>query len=137
MVTLCIKSSQIKPYTLLFLHRWIGLACALTVLAATGSGILHVVMTWTQPPPPRPQPAADLTPDSLPPALQGPEGSSLFASVQSVALRSVAGEAFWQIFADRDATPRYFHANGTPAPDADNTYALDIALFVATRTHKK
>lgn len=34
------------------LHRWIGLACAFTVLAASGSGIRHTVMTWTQSPPP-------------------------------------------------------------------------------------
>jgi len=51
-----------KPSTLRALHRWIGLACAFTVLLATGSGILHLVMTWTQSPPPRPAPADSFTP---------------------------------------------------------------------------
>ncbi len=116
-----------KLSTIRRLHRWVGLACALTVLAASGSGILHVVMTWTQPPPPRALPAADIDPAALPPALRGPDGSSLFTSVQSVALRPVAGEPLWQVFADGEREPRYFHADGRPAPDADTAYALDIA----------
>ncbi|MFH1498111.1 MAG: PepSY domain-containing protein [Verrucomicrobiota bacterium] len=116
-----------KNSTLRRTHRWIGLACALAVLAASGSGLLHVVMTWTQPPPPRASPATDIEPTALPPALRGPVGSARFATIQSVALRSVAGEPLWQVFADGAGTPRYFHTNGRPAPDADQAYALDIA----------
>jgi hypothetical protein len=112
-----------KPSTLRALHRWIGLACALTVLLATGSGILHVVMTWTQSPPPRPAPA-----DAFAPAAIAFPASALPADIRarSLQIRLLDGEPWYQISTTNG--PRYFSAaDGREDPDLDARLAFDIA----------
>lgn len=112
-----------KPSTLRALHRWIGLACALTVLLATASGILHVVMTWTQSPPPHPAPAADFSPVDLAFPV-----SSLPADlrVRSLQIRLLDNEPWYQI--STTTGPRYFSAiDGREEPALDTRLALDIA----------
>lgn len=119
-----------KASTLRFLHRWIGLACAVTVLAATGSGILHVVMTWTQSPPPRPQPsehinaaAVRIAPDEAVERLGGRD-----LAVQSLSLRTIGGEPWYQIIAAGPPLPRYLNAvDGREDLQADQRYAAEIA----------
>lgn len=119
-----------KPSTLRRLHRWVGLACALTVLAASGSGVLHTVMTWTQSPPPRPQPAApvDVAAVLLTPAEAvarlGPDA----AEVRSLGLCMIAGQPWYQALVGSSPVPRYINAaDGRADPQADTAYATEIA----------
>jgi hypothetical protein len=119
-----------KSSTLRFLHRWIGLACAVTVLAATGSGILHVVMTWTQSPPPRPQPAGAIDDAAVrvapAEAVERLGGRDL--AVQSLSLRTIGGEPWYQVIASGAPAPLYVNAiNGREDPEADQRYATEIA----------
>ncbi len=119
-----------SPSLLRRLHRWIGLACAVTVLAASGSGILHVVMTWTQSPPPRPQPAGAinaaavrLAPSEAVERLGAPD-----LSVQALSLRTIGGEPWYQVLAAGSPVPRYINAlDGREDAAADQRYALEIA----------
>jgi len=114
-----------SPATLRRLHRQIGLACSLTVLLATGSGLLHVVMTWTQPPPPRPEPAGAFAPEvaifpigSLPADL---------APLRSLQLVTVDGRPWYQAFPVQGA-PRYFSAvDGGEDASLETAHALEIA----------
>ena len=119
-----------KPITVRKLHRWTGLACALGLLMASGSGILHVVMTWTQSAPPPATPAGSIDPAQvrLSPAEAfarlGPETGP----VGSLSLRMIAGEPWWQFLAGSPATPRYVSAvDGRVDPAQDAVYATEIA----------
>ncbi len=112
-----------RPSTTRALHRWIGLACALFVLLASGSGALHVVMTWTQSPPPRPEPppgfapaVVDLPISALPDDLR----------IRSIQVRLLNGEA-WYLVASAEG-PRYFSArDGREEPHLETRLAFDIA----------
>ena len=113
-----------KATTLRRLHRWIGLSCALTVLIASGSGILHTVMTWTQPPPPRPEPAGTFNPATVTFPVSGlPTSLGLIRSLQ---IHAFDREAWYQV-----STPqgfRYFSvADGHEDPSVETRLALAIA----------
>jgi hypothetical protein len=114
-----------SPTTLRRLHRWIGLACSLTVMLAAGSGLLHVVMTWTQPAPPRPEPAGSFSPsDAITPIASLPAD---LAPLRSVQLVTIADQPWYQAFPVKGA-PRYFSArDGHEEPELATTHALDIA----------
>lgn len=119
-----------KASTLRFLHRWIGLACAVTVLAATGSGILHVVMTWTQSPPPRPQPsgAIDAAAVRVSPAEAVERLGGRALAVQSLSLRTIGGEPWYQVLAAGSPVPRYLNAiDGREDAASDQRFAIEIA----------
>jgi hypothetical protein len=113
-----------KASTLRSLHRWIGLACALTLLLAAGSGILHTVMTWTQPPPPRPEPATSFSPANIAfpvsalPANLGP--------IRTLQIHSFDQTTWYQV-----STPqglRYFNTtDGQEDPAVETRLALAIA----------
>lgn len=115
----------ISPSLLRRLHRWIGLACSLTVMLAAGSGLLHVAMTWTQPPPPRPEAAGAFSPE----VAVFPIGSlpADLAPLRSVQLVTIAGLPWYQAFPVRGA-PRYFGAlDGKEDPALELRHALEIA----------
>jgi hypothetical protein len=119
-----------SPALLRRLHRWIGLACALTVLAASGSGILHVVMTWMQSPPPRPQPAGTINAAAVrispAEAVERLGGQTL--AVNSLSLRTVGGEPWYQVLAAGSPVPLYVNAiDGREDTDTDRRYAMEIA----------
>lgn len=119
-----------SPLLLRRLHRWIGLACAVTVLAATGSGILHVVMTWTQSPPPRPQPSGviDAASVRVAPAEAVARLGGRDLTVQSLSLRTIGGEPWYQVLAAGSPVPRYVNAvDGREDGGADQRYAVEIA----------
>jgi hypothetical protein len=112
------------------LHRWIGLACAVTVLAATGSGILHVVMTWTQSPPPRPQPAGtiDAAAVRIAPAEAVERLGGRDLAVQSLSLRTLGGEPWYQVLTAGSPVPLYVNAlDGREDAEVDQRYAVEIA----------
>lgn len=112
-----------KPATLRALHRWIGLACSITVMLAAGSGVLHVVMTWTQSPPPRPEPA----PGFAPPVAAFPiSGLPADLRIRSIQVRLLDHEAWYQV--STTDGPRYFSAtDGREDPDLETRLAFDIA----------
>jgi hypothetical protein len=119
-----------KTSTLRRLHRWIGLACALTVLAASGSGILHTVMTWTQPPPPRPQPVAAIDAAALriAPADALARLGPAARPVRSLLLCMIGGQPWYQVLAGDSLVPRYLSAvDGHEDAAQDNAYAAEIA----------
>ncbi len=117
-----------KSTTLRRLHRWTGLACALGLLMASSSGILHVVMTWTQAAPPATHPtetinAADLQ-VSPAEALERLGGEP----VSSVSLRMIGGEPWWQVLHASSMVPAYISArDGREETDQDAAYAAEIA----------
>lgn len=119
-----------KPSTLRRLHRWIGLACALTVLAASGSGILHTVMTWTQSPPPPPQPAApvDVAAVRLAPAEAIARLGVKPGDLRALSLCMIAGQPWYQALVGTSPVPFYVNAtDGRLDPQADAIYAAEIA----------
>lgn len=119
-----------KPSTLRRLHRWIGLACALTVLAASGSGILHVVMTWTQSPPPRPQPSEHINAAAvrIAPAEAVERLGGRDLAIHLLSLRMIGGEPWYQVLAAGSPVPRYLNAvDGAEDARADERYAAEIA----------
>lgn len=121
-----IPRHPMSPATLRRLHRWIGLACSLTVLLAAGSGLLHVVMTWTQPPPPRPQSAESFSPGVAPfPIASLPADLAL----RSLQIAFIHHEPWYQVVpATAGASPRYFSAlDGREDPALETVHALEIA----------
>jgi uncharacterized iron-regulated membrane protein len=117
-----------KPTSIRQLHRWTGLACALGLFMASASGILHVVMTWTQsaPPPTRPTDAiraADLL-ISPAEALERLGGTPASA----ISLRLIGGEPWWQVLAPGSSVPAYISArDGREEAERDGLYAAEIA----------
>lgn len=117
-----------KPITLRRLHRWTGLACALGLLMASFSGILHVIITWTQSAPPPAQPAetikgADLQ-VSAAEALERLGGEP----AASVSLRIIGGEPWWQVLRPGSSVPLYVSArDGREDAEQDAAYAAEIA----------
>lgn len=118
-----------KPSTIRKLHRWTGLACALGLLMASSSGVLHVVMTWTQSAPPPAAPAENIDPAKVrvTPAEAVARLGEDPGPVTSVSLRVIGGEPWWQFLAGSPATPRYVSAmDGRVDPDRDAIYAAEI-----------
>lgn len=117
-----------KPNSLRRLHRWTGLACALGLLMASFSGILHVVMTWTQSPPPAARPAETIRAADLQvspaEALERLGGEP----AASVSLRMIGGEPWWQVLTAGSPVPAYISArDGREDADQDAAYAAEIA----------
>jgi hypothetical protein len=119
-----------SPSLLRRLHRWIGLACSVTVLAASGSGILHVVMTWTQSPPPRAQPSEHINAAAvrIAPAEAVERLGGRDLAVQALSLRTIGGEPWYQVIVAGSPLPRYLNAiDGHEDARADQRYAAEIA----------
>lgn len=113
------------------LHRWIGLLFSLSVLMASGSGVIHNIMTRTQAPPPSARPSGG-----------GMEVSAIAVSVaeavakleepnpvvQAVNLRGIGGQPWYQIYLKNSPVPHYVSAvDGTVDPSRDEAYAAEIA----------
>ncbi|CAM2987736.1 PepSY domain-containing protein [Rariglobus hedericola] len=120
----------LSPSVIRRLHRWIGLTCALTVMIASGSGVIHMVMTWTQSPPPRPQPGdrINATAVQVTPADALARLGRSDAAVQSMSLRMIGGQPWYQMLVAGSPVPLYVNAvDGHEDPDTDATYAKEIA----------
>jgi hypothetical protein len=106
------------------LHRYLGLVFSMSILMASGSGIIHVVMTRTQSPPPEARPTSaplDLAAIKVAPAEAFPNQPPI-----AVNIRNISGKPHYQAFTEGgliyvDAT------NGQINPDADTILAKEIA----------
>lgn len=121
-----------SPATQRILHRRLGLAFCLFTFVAAGSGIIHNVMSWTQPPPPRPAPAGDvdlsrvsLSPQAAQAALQTVAGP---LKITMLALREIDGEPWYQFYVAGQLVPRYVSASDGRVDDQiDLVYGRQIA----------
>lgn len=106
------------------LHRHLGLIFSISIMMASGSGVIHVLMTRTQSPPPATRPTGaplDLQSIKVTPAEAFPEGAPIALNI-----RNIAGKPYYQAFTAKgliyvDAT------NGQENPDADAVFAKEIA----------
>lgn len=113
------------------LHRWLGLIFSLSVLTASGSGVIHNVMTRTQPPPPQVGPSgqgivpSDVT-VAVPDAITALEATD--SVIQSVNLISISDSPWYQIHLQGASTPSYVSAtSGKLDSSQDEVYASEIA----------
>ncbi|WP_395738204.1 hypothetical protein [Prosthecobacter sp.] len=123
------------------LHRWLGLAFSVSVLIASGSGVLHNVMTRTQAPPPPVKPSGggmDVNAIKLSVAEAVAKLGDDKPEVLAVNLRGIGGQPWYQIFVKAPPTqkiftttsngPRYVSAvDGRVDPAMDEAYAAEIA----------
>lgn len=119
-----------KPSTLRLLHRWLGLAFSLSILMSTLSGVLHTVMTRTQPPPPQARPSGGaLAPSGITCSVAeaiAKLGADA-ADVRAVNVRGIGGEPWYQIYTAK-GIPRYLSAkDGREDASQDERYAAEIA----------
>ncbi len=121
-----------KPGILLRqMHRWVGLVFSVSVLMSAGSGVLHSVMSRTQPPPPQARPGG-----------QGLDVSQIRFSiqdalakinhpdfkVQAVSVRSIGGQPWYQFLGEGKTPPVYVSAaDGSMNERQDEIYAGQIA----------
>lgn len=124
------------------LHRWIGLVFSLSVLMASGSGVIHNIMTRTQAPPPSARPSGggmDVNAIKVSVAEAVAKLSEPNPEVQAVNLRGIGGQPWYQIYTKTSRTPQYVSAmDGTLDPSRDEAYAAEIAKnFLAGAEVKK
>jgi hypothetical protein len=117
------------------LHRYLGLIFSVSILMASGSGVIHVIMTRTQSPPPAARPTSiplDLTAIKVTPADAFPDQPPAALNI-----RSIAGKPYYQAFTAHGLT--YVDAsNGEKNLDADALYAKEIAsTFLGSDQVKK
>ena len=113
------------------LHRWLGLAISRSVLHASGSGVIHNVMTRTQAPPPSARPSGggmDVNAIKLTVAEAVSKLSEPNPEVQAVNLRGIGGQPWYQIYTKASRGPQYVSAvDGRADPAQDEAYATEIA----------
>ena len=123
------------------LHRWLGLLFSISVLMASGSGVLHNIMTRTQAPPPQAKPSGggmdvSAIKISVAEAVAKLGGN---AEAQAVNLRGIGGQPWYQIYVKDAKGPHYVSAiDGRVDPAQDEAYAAEIAKnFLAGAEVKK
>jgi PepSY-associated TM region len=113
------------------LHRWLGLAFSLSVLIASGSGVIHNVMTRTQAPPPQAKPSGggmDVNAIKISVAEAVSKLPETNPEVQAVNLRGIGGKPWYQIYTKASRAPQYVSAvDGQVDPVRDEAYAAEIA----------
>lgn len=113
------------------LHRWLGLIFSLSVLTASGSGVIHNIMTRTQAPPPKAGPSGQgIAMSEVSVAV--PQAIAALAAtdpvVQSVNLIPIGDAPWYQIHLEGAPVPSYVSARGGASdPSMDETYAAEIA----------
>lgn len=121
-------------------HRWLGLLFSLTLLMSSGSGVIHTLMSRSQPPPPQAKPgAARLDTSAIRiSAAEAVAALPVGEVAGAINLRTIAGQPCWQIFTGKGPA-RYVNA-ATGASDAamDEVYADEIAsAFLSGAAVKK
>ncbi|MBK8036168.1 MAG: PepSY domain-containing protein [Verrucomicrobiaceae bacterium] len=130
-----------SPRLIRKLHRWLGLLFSISVLMASGSGVLHNIMTRTQAPPPQAKPSGggmdvNAIQISVADAVAKLGGN---AEAQAVNLRGIGGQPWYQIYIKDAKGPQYVSAiDGRVDPAQDEAYAAEIAKnFLAGAEVKK
>lgn len=131
-----------NPKLIRKLHRWLGLAFSVSVLLASGSGVIHNIMTRTQAPPPSARPSGggmDVNAIKLTVAEAVSKLSEPNPEVQAVNLRGIGGQPWYQIYTKASRSPQYVSAvDGRADPAQDEAYAAEIAKnFLAGAEVKK
>ncbi len=111
-------------------HRWLGLCFSLSILGSAGSGVLHNVMTRTQPPPPAARPAelVDVSRVAVSVTDAATRCPSGHGGIQAVSLRAIADEPWYQFLLEEIPMPCYVSAEtGVLSPHQDERYAAEIA----------
>jgi Cu/Ag efflux protein CusF len=110
-------------------HRWLGIFACLAVLMWSLTGLLHPIMSWTQP-----QPAtqfvtsAPLPPDAFRVPLQEVLARNNVAEFKSLNIVSFEGRAYYQVEPAGVETPLYFDiTDGSALKDGDQRYAVYLA----------
>lgn len=124
------------------LHRWLGLVFSLSVLIASGSGVIHNVMTRTQSPPPQARPSGggmDVSAIKITVADAVAKLPETQPEVQAVNLRGIGGQPWYQIYTKATRGPQYVSAvDGHVDAAMDEAYAAEIARnFLAGAAVKK
>lgn len=113
------------------LHRWLGLLFSLSVLMASGSGVIHNVMTRTQAPPPSARPSGggmEVNAIGITVAEAVSKLTETNPEVQAVNLRGIGGQPWYQIYTTASGGPQYVSAvDGRLDPTRDEAYAAEIA----------
>lgn len=125
-------------------HRWVGLWFSIVALMASASGLIHLWMSHTQPPPPSGPPSlAALAMDqvTVTPAQAAATAMEKMASsgVTHMPLRMIEGEPWYQIFLIGQQQPVYVHAQkGSIDEQCDERFAKEIATTaLATKRLEK
>ncbi len=122
---------QMKSRLIRKLHRWLGLLFSLSVLMASGSGVIHNVMTRTQAPPPSARPSGggmDVNAIKITVAEAVSKLVPEVPEVQAVNLRGIGGQPWYQIYTASSGGPLYVSAvDGRVDPALDEAYAAEIA----------
>jgi hypothetical protein len=120
-----------NPKLIRKLHRGIGLLFSVSVLMASGSGVLHNVMTRTQAPPPQAKPSGggmDVNAIKLSVAEAASKLGEANPEVQAVNLRGIGGQPWYQIYTKASRAPQYVSAvDGKVDSTRDEAYAAEIA----------
>lgn len=120
-----------SPKLIRKLHRWLGLVFSLSVLMASGSGVIHNVMTRTQAPPPQAKPSGggmDVNAIKITVAEAVAKLPEASPEVQAVNLRGIGGQPWYQIYTKTSRAPQYVSAvDGKVDPSRDEAYAAEIA----------
>ncbi|MBP9733985.1 MAG: hypothetical protein KBD07_06410 [Candidatus Omnitrophica bacterium] len=121
---------KIDPRFVRKVHRRLGLAFSVTLLMSSASGVMHSVMSRTQAPPPAARPSQDIDVASVAvsPADAAKGLGDLHGAVQSVSIRPIEGEPWYQFIIQGETLPRYVHTvTGSSGGGMDERYAAEIA----------
>lgn len=109
-------------------HRWLGLVFSITLLMSSGSGVLHIVMTRSQAPPPPARPSGGGLDVAAIRVSAADAVAALGKPAQALNLRMIGGRPCYQIFLRDERGPRYVDAIDGRVDDAlDEAYAAEIA----------
>ena len=113
------------------IHRWIGILFSFSALLASGSGVVHNVMTRTQAPPPAARPAGESFNLSAINISLKEAAEKLFsnhAPIHGISFRVFNGDPWYQFLLEGDQLPFYVNARtGDVDMYSDEKYAREIA----------
>jgi hypothetical protein len=115
-------------------HRLLGLMFSVTILMSSGSGVVHVVMTRTQAPPPATQPTESTIYTAQ--IRITPADAFKDRSLTAISIRNIGGEPFYQAtLPDHQGLTYVSAVTGRSDPQADARYAKQIASAFLSSEH--
>ncbi len=108
------------------LHRYLGLIFSISILMSSGSGVVHVLMTRTQAPPPAAKPSGALLDTAA--IRVTPAEAFPGKPPAAINIRNIAGRPHYQAFVPGQLGFTYIDATtGQENKEADAIYAREIA----------